>query len=182
MKAIDGNEDRARAALIEAGLAGAFIATGCRHLSNHQDLERYFAHQVLDDPEAVPQQAWGTTISWLGNRIGRYDLVRLNRGDIERWLASAHRNEHPRAEDSSPLPLEGRKSKSKKKPSLNDRKRAAVLGAFEALGRENLGKLTQKEREARVIATVADKHDNLSVSDRYVRGLWNSHEERSNVP
>jgi hypothetical protein len=65
--------------------------------------------------------------------------------------------------------------KPRKRLSLNDRKRAAVLAAFEALGREYLSKLRQKDREAQVIAKVAAEHDNLSVTDRYVRDLWNGH-------
>jgi hypothetical protein len=65
--------------------------------------------------------------------------------------------------------------KPRKRLSLNDRKRAAVLGAFEALGREYLSKLLQKEREAQVIAKVAAEHNNLPVTDRYVRDLWNGH-------
>jgi hypothetical protein len=51
----------------------------------------------------------GTTISWRESRIGRYDLVRLNRVDIERWLAAAatNGNEQPREETPSPRPKKG---------------------------------------------------------------------------
>jgi hypothetical protein len=103
------NETRVRTALREAGLAGAITATGCLHLLAHPDPARYFAHRALNERETLPPETWGTTISWLESRIGRYDLVRLNRADIERWLAAAHRNEHPRAEDSSPRPKKGKK-------------------------------------------------------------------------
>jgi hypothetical protein len=174
-EATSEKENRVRAALREAGLAGAITATGCLHLSAHLDPARYFAHPALNEREPVPPEDWGTTISWMESRIGRYDLVLLNRADIERWLAAAATNGNEQPREANPLPLDGRESKRKKKPSLNDRKRAAVLGAFEALGREYLSKLLQKEREARVIEKVAAEHNNLSVTDRYVRGLWNSH-------
>jgi hypothetical protein len=82
-------EDRVRAALTEAGLTGAITATGCRHSSAHPNPARYFAHPVLADRETVPSSAWGTAISWPESRVGRYDLVRFDRADIERWLALA---------------------------------------------------------------------------------------------
>jgi hypothetical protein len=83
------DEDRVRAALIEAGLTGATTATGCRHSSAHPNPARYFAHPVLTDRETVPSSAWATAISWPESRVGRYDLVRFDRADIERWLALA---------------------------------------------------------------------------------------------
>jgi hypothetical protein len=87
--ATDEDEDRVRAALIEAGLAGVIAATGCLHLSAHPNAARYFAHPVLADRTPIPTQTWGTTISWPESRVGRYDLVRFDRADIERWLAAA---------------------------------------------------------------------------------------------
>jgi hypothetical protein len=65
---------------------------------------------------------------------------------------------------------------SKSKPSLNDRKRAAVIAAFESLGRGKLEALGQKERELEVTAKVAADH-NLTVSDRYVRDHWRDWEQ-----
>jgi hypothetical protein len=109
VEATGEGEDRVRAALKEAGLTGAITATGCLHSSTHSDPAKYFAHPVLNDRATLPPETWGTTISWLESRIGRYDLVRLNRAEIERWLAVAHRNEHPRAEDSSTRPKKGTK-------------------------------------------------------------------------
>ena len=111
VEATGESEDRARAALIEAGLVGEIIATGCRHLSTSKDSAMYFAHRALNEPESVPPQAWGTAISWPESRIGSYDLVRLNRADIERWLAAAATNgdEHPREKSPSPRPKKAKK-------------------------------------------------------------------------
>jgi hypothetical protein len=168
------SEDRVRAALTEAGLTGAISATGCLHLSSHPNPARYFAHPALGDRVTLPPEAWGTAISWRESRIGRYDLVRLNRAHINRWLVTVATNAEGQPREESPPKLRGTKSKSKM-PSLNNRKRAAVLEAIEALGREYLSKLSQKEREPAVIAKVAAQHNNLKVSDRYVRDIWNNH-------
>jgi hypothetical protein len=117
------NETRVRTALREAGLAGAITATGCLHLSAHLDPARYFAHPALNEREPVPPDEWGTTISWLESHIARHDLVRLNRADIERWLAAAatNGNEQPR-EESSQLRTEGdprskKRSRPKREPA-----------------------------------------------------------------
>jgi hypothetical protein len=82
-------EARIRATLTEAALTGAITATGCLHLSYLPTGRRYWEHSALDDRTAVPAQTWGTAISWPESRVGRYDLVRFDRADIERWLASA---------------------------------------------------------------------------------------------
>jgi len=76
-------------ALIEAGINGAISATGCLHSSTHRNLARYFAHPVRSDRQNVPAQAWSGPIDWRESRIDRYDLVRINRADIERWLSTA---------------------------------------------------------------------------------------------
>ena len=68
----------------------------------------------------------------------------------------------------------GRKPTTEKKQTVSDKKRAAVLEAFESLGRNKLKALSQKEREAKVIEKVSAKH-NLSVTDRYVRHLWSTY-------
>ncbi len=101
MKATGESENCVRAALAEAGLTGAINATGCLHLCSLPNPAKYFAYPVLNERETVPKQAWGATISWLESRIGRYDLVRLNRADIERWLVAAatNGNEQPREEN-----------------------------------------------------------------------------------
>jgi hypothetical protein len=83
------SEARIRATLTEAALTGAITATGCLHLSYLPTGRRYWEHSALDDRTAVPAQTWGTAISWAESRVGRYDLVRFDRADIERWLASA---------------------------------------------------------------------------------------------
>jgi hypothetical protein len=110
-EATSENENRVRAALREAGLAGAITATGCLHSSSLPDPAKYFAHPALNEREPVPPHEWGTTISWLESRIGRYDLVRLNRADIERWLAAAATNgdEQPREKSPSPRPKKAKK-------------------------------------------------------------------------
>jgi hypothetical protein len=89
-------EDRQRvaAALIEAGITGAISATGCLHSSAHPNLARYFAHPVLGDRQNVPASAWGGPIDWQASRIGRYDLVRIDRAEIERWLGTTEQEPH----------------------------------------------------------------------------------------
>src|SRR5262249_35173411 len=86
------------AALTEAGSTGALTATGCLHLSALSDPAKYFDHPALSERMPVPSGNWGLPISWQKSRIGRYDLVRLNRADIERWLGEAAPNgrEQPR--------------------------------------------------------------------------------------
>jgi hypothetical protein len=84
-------EDRVRAALTEAALAGEITATGCLHLSmlpfrSQRYYDIYFAHPALSDRKGVPSSAWGAAISWSKSRVGRYDLVRFERAEIERWL------------------------------------------------------------------------------------------------
>jgi hypothetical protein len=54
---------------------------------------------------------------------------------------------------------------------VNKQKRDAVLRAIESLGRENLRRMLQKEREATIIATV-ETNDRLQVSGRYVSQLY----------
>jgi hypothetical protein len=116
VEATSESEDRVREVLTGAGLMGAIIATGCRHLSSYKDSARYFAHPFLDERETVPQEAWGTAICWSKSRVGRYDLIRLDRADIERWLAAAatNGNEQPR-EESSQLRTEPGNPRSKKR-------------------------------------------------------------------
>jgi hypothetical protein len=75
--------------LIEAGITGAISATGCLHSSAHPNPARYFAHPVLGDRQNVPAAAWGGPIDWRLSRVGRYDLVRVERAEIERWLGTA---------------------------------------------------------------------------------------------
>jgi hypothetical protein len=89
MDATGEAEDSVCAALTEAALMGAITATGCRHLSAHPNLGRYFDHPILAGREIVPSSAWGTEISWQKSRVGRYDLVRFDRADIDGWLALA---------------------------------------------------------------------------------------------
>jgi hypothetical protein len=96
------SKNRVHEVLTGAGLMGAITATGCRHLSTCKDSAMYFAHLALDERETVPPETWGTTISWLESRIGRYDLVRLNRADIERWLAAAATNGEEQPREKSP--------------------------------------------------------------------------------
>lgn len=112
-EATSENENHVRTALREAGLAGAITATGCSHLSTHLDPARYFAHPALNDREPVPPDEWGTTISWVESRIARYDLVRLNRADIERWLAAQPMGTNEPREESSQLRTETGNSRSK---------------------------------------------------------------------
>jgi hypothetical protein len=111
------SEDRVREVLTGAGLMGTIIATGCRHLSSYKDSARYFAHPILDERETVPQEAWGTAICWSKSRVGMYDLIRLDRAEIERWLAAAatNWNEQPR-EETPPLRAEPRNPQSKERP------------------------------------------------------------------
>ena len=86
-------EERVCAALTEAALAGEIVATGCRHLSaldpsrTPRYYDAYFGHAALSNSERVPPWAWATAISWQKSRVGRYDLVRFERANIERWLA-----------------------------------------------------------------------------------------------
>jgi hypothetical protein len=91
---------RVCAALTEAALVGAITVTGCRHLSAHRDLAQYFAHPALKDREMVPPEAWSAEISWSKSCVGRYDLVRFDRAEVERWLASAATQSEPAAEAS----------------------------------------------------------------------------------
>jgi hypothetical protein len=86
-------EDRVGTALVDAALMGTIAATGCLHLSYHPDPVRYFAHPALRARQIVPPEAWGLAISWDKSRVGRYDLVRFDRADIERWLASVATNQ-----------------------------------------------------------------------------------------
>jgi hypothetical protein len=55
---------------------------------------------------------------------------------------------------------------------VNEQKRAAVLEAISSIGCDNLRKMQQKNREATIIAMVAQDHGGLEVSDRYVRELF----------
>jgi hypothetical protein len=105
------NKARVREAMIEAGLAGMLTATGCMHFSAHPDPAKYFAHPALGEPKPVPPQDWGLTISWPDSRIGSYDLVRLNRADIERWLAVAATNGDKKAHEDSPSPRPKKRKK-----------------------------------------------------------------------
>ena len=104
-------EARVYAALTEAGLTGALTATGCLHLSALSDPAKYFDHPALSERMPVPPGNWGLPISWQKSRIGRYDLVRLNRADIERWLAAApaNGNKQPPAASPSPRPKKAKK-------------------------------------------------------------------------
>jgi hypothetical protein len=77
--------------LREAGITGAISATGCLHLSAHRNLVPYFAHPVLSSRQNVPAEAWSGPIDWRESRVGRYDLVRITRSEIRRWLATAER-------------------------------------------------------------------------------------------
>jgi hypothetical protein len=87
--------DRVYTALTEAALSGAIVATGCLHLSGIDPARSaryyaaYFGHPALSDREIVPAAAWSAPISWPKSRVQRYDHVRFNRADIDRWLASA---------------------------------------------------------------------------------------------
>jgi hypothetical protein len=83
------SEGRVRVALTKAALAGTITPTGGRHASAHPNRERYFAHPVLYPREAVPPEAWGTTIAVGQSRVGLYDHVRFERAEIERWLGTA---------------------------------------------------------------------------------------------
>jgi hypothetical protein len=86
-------KDKSRVAeeLIKAALTGEITATGQLHLSAAllRDPARYFAHPALSKRENVPPSAWGGKINWVRSRIGGYDLVSINRAEIERWLATA---------------------------------------------------------------------------------------------
>jgi hypothetical protein len=90
-----GAIERVCAALIEAALSGVISATGCLHLSGLDPARSaryytaYFGHPALSDREIVPPAAWSAPISWPKSRVQRYDHVRFNRADIDRWLASA---------------------------------------------------------------------------------------------
>jgi hypothetical protein len=81
--------DAVQAALIDAALAATITATGCLHLSTSPNLARYFAHPVLSNRQTVPASMWGAAIDWQRSRVGRYDLVRFERAQIERWLSTA---------------------------------------------------------------------------------------------
>jgi hypothetical protein len=102
------NENSVRAVLTGAAFAGEIVATGCLHLSmlpfrSRQSYESYFAHPALSDRTSVESSAWGGgPISWELNRVGRYDLVRFDRADIERWLASAESARQPESVAEAP--------------------------------------------------------------------------------
>lgn len=82
------DQQRVAGSLIEAGITGAIVATGCLHSSAAPNLKAYFAHPVLSPRQEVPAQYWGGQIDWARSRIGRYDLVRLDRSEIDRWLGA----------------------------------------------------------------------------------------------
>ena len=84
-------EDQTRVAdaLKEAGINDAVSATRRLHNSMHRNLARYFEHPVLSDRQKVPATEWSGPIDWRASRIGRYDLVRINRADIEHRLSTA---------------------------------------------------------------------------------------------
>ena len=73
--------------LREAGITGAIWATGCLHLSAHPNLTRYFAAPASPNRRSVPSTAWNEPIDWRLSRVGRYDLVRIDKSEVERWLA-----------------------------------------------------------------------------------------------
>jgi hypothetical protein len=103
------DETRVRKALRDAGLTGKLTATGCLHLSASPDPKRYFAHPALANRETIPPENWGLQISWPESRIGRHDMVQLNRVDIEPWLAAINEGEQPRGESRSPQTKKGNK-------------------------------------------------------------------------
>src|SRR5215469_1228592 len=94
------------------------------------------------------------------------------RGDKPEFIA--HLMADPQTHPGAAGRPNGRKPTTEKKQTVFDKKRAAVLEAFESLGRDKLKALSQKEREAQVIANVSAKHK-LSVTDRYVRDLWSTY-------
>lgn len=87
-----GEADKRRVAdaLVNAGASGAIQATGRRHASAHPKLQQYFAHPVLYDRENVPAAYWSVgPIDWQLSRIARYDEVRIERAEIQRWLGAS---------------------------------------------------------------------------------------------
>jgi hypothetical protein len=127
VEATGESEDCVREALRQAGLAGSVAATGCLHFSAHQNPVKYFAHPALNEREPVPPEHWGLTISWSESRIGRYDLVRLNRADIEQWVATGE-TERP-CEESSQLRA---KAASQQSSIRSQPKRARALRLLRA--------------------------------------------------
>lgn len=90
---------------------------------------------------------------------GRYFAVQVIPAEVERRLR-----------DTARTPKAASGAVRARNPSLNERKRSAVLRAIEKLGRDKLRGLPQKEREARIVGEAA-KTDGLAVSDRYARAL-----------
>jgi hypothetical protein len=97
-------EDRVRQTLVEAGLAGAIAARGQLHNSAlyARSPGRYFAHPILGTRQKVPAADWGGNIDWRASRIGPYDLVRLDRTELESWLATAETQHEAFAQDPTP--------------------------------------------------------------------------------
>jgi hypothetical protein len=79
---------RVREALFEAAIAGDITATGCVHASTLLGEPEYFAAR-MNPRTNVPPEAWGDEICWGISRVGLYSMVRFDRAEIERWLASA---------------------------------------------------------------------------------------------
>jgi hypothetical protein len=102
-KATGETEDRVRAALIDAALAGRITATGCWHLSTLllRDPAKYFAAPP-GDRQAVPASTWGNRIDWQQSRVGGYSLVRLKQAEIERWLGTTEPGKHAAALNDVP--------------------------------------------------------------------------------
>jgi hypothetical protein len=79
--------DRARSALVEAGLLAKIVASGCCHRSAHRSLARYFEAPPYPR-QAVPAETWGEDKDWQRSRLGRYSAVRIERAAIDHWLGT----------------------------------------------------------------------------------------------
>jgi hypothetical protein len=79
---------RVRESLVTAAIEGTITATGCRHASALPGEPEYFAAPMNRRTDVSPE-AWGSEICWQISRVGLYSLVRFDRAEIERWLATA---------------------------------------------------------------------------------------------
>jgi hypothetical protein len=81
---------RARRTLVAAAIEDEIGATGCLHHSAIYPDAPYFA-AALGDRQTVPAHAWAEAeaaeaIDWKRSRVGRYDVVRIARDEIEWWF------------------------------------------------------------------------------------------------
>ena len=163
----DTGEDhqRIKAALVEAGLAEAIIATGCLHLSAHPNPVRYFAHPVLGERQEIPTQAWGEPIDWRRSRIGRYDLVRLDRIEIRQWIANAGQESQTQPAGENLPRASGATSRE---PGVGSRESGAIISLHTGLpGRPTSWHLIEAECRRRYQA--GERHDTKAEWARQLR-------------